>query len=827
MTVHEPQGAHDRARPNHVDALAAENARLREIALRDDLTGLANRRAFIARLDEEIARARRYGSSFSVLLLDLDGLKDINDTFGHPAGDAALRHFGAQLARAARAGDLVARVAGDEFSVIAVHGDPEESAGFATRFAEVAAHVDFADPASGRGIVLSAATGAATFDPSIPTARDLISLADQQLNAAKRQMSELEPARAAGKFVPRGRRSAAEEVRALLAMARDVAGASDPEEMLRRAASEAARLVDVEIALAGLVGADGRVQYREVWADGAWTPWSRSFGPGERLTGSVLADGQGRIVNDGSGTVPGSGEPLLSPALAVPIHAADGAVMGVLVLASRRSGRPFIAHDLTIAQAFADLAATVVERARALAASEAARTYLRTVIDMVNDAILVADPRTVRIVDANPTAERLLGYTTDVLRGMHAAELVQVEDWPLVRAMGGRVVSGASTHERGVIRQRRQDGSSVTVELSLSRMDAPGGPLVIGVAYDLSERLRAEDELRRSRDHLRNLMDNASDAILVVDPALNAIIDANNAALEMTGYTREELHTLTSARLRAPGSDAGPTMSELALAAGGRPVQVRRRYRRRDGSTYPVEGSAALVDSPMGRVVLIILRDVSEREAAEARNAALLAALQDSAAQLRRLQGVAADITGDLDLDALLERITGAAADALGSHHNALMLLDEEAGELVTVATAGLPAKYAAERRRVPVGPNARTSGRAAHFRSVVITEDVRLDPTWAAHRQNAEAAGLYAVWAVPLIGRQGRLLGTFTSYRPRPGRPTDEQIELAKMYAAYAAVAIENAHAYADANARRRRAEALLRRRRPRARRGGPQRSP
>lgn len=81
--------------------------------MRDELTGLANRRAFLERLGDEIARSRRHGAAFSLVLLDLDGLKDLNDTFGHQAGDGALRAFGRALADAVRAEDLVARIGGD------------------------------------------------------------------------------------------------------------------------------------------------------------------------------------------------------------------------------------------------------------------------------------------------------------------------------------------------------------------------------------------------------------------------------------------------------------------------------------------------------------------------------------------------------------------------------------------------------------------------------------------------------------------------------------------------------------------------------------------
>lgn len=479
--------------------IEAENVRLRRLALHDELSGLANRRAFLVRLEEEVARAQRYGGTFSLLLLDLDGLKDINDTFGHQTGDNALRHMAERLAAGARTGDLVARVGGDEFAMIAIHGHPDEGAGFAERIAALTTPASFRDPDTGHEIMLSAAAGIATFTPEYATAREFFGRADQNLNEAKHAGGLMASPVAAGGYVPRGRRSAADDLRALLAMARDVVAVSEPAEMLRRAASEAARLIDVQFAVAGLTGADGRVHYDGYWDSGTWQPYAADFGAGEHLTGWVLCERTGRIVNaDDSAPVPAADAPLVSPALAAPIRGGDGSVIGVLVLAGRRVGRPFTEHDLAIVQAFADLAASAVERSRALAASEAARTYLRS------------------------------------------------------------------------------------------------------------------------------LMENASDAILVVDPRTATVIDANRAAEQMTGYSRDELLRLSSAELRAPESQPGPSLGRMAYEAG-RPIKIQRRYRRRDGTTYSVEGSAAPVDSPLGPVVMIVLRDMTEREAADAEHEALLA----------------------------------------------------------------------------------------------------------------------------------------------------------------------------------------------------------
>ena len=106
----------------NAEALAVElkdaNHKLRELAIRDELTGLYNHRYFQDKLENELTRCKRYEHPLSLLLLDLDYFKKVNDTYGHPAGDHVLREVGATLSKLVRASDTVARYGGEEFAII-------------------------------------------------------------------------------------------------------------------------------------------------------------------------------------------------------------------------------------------------------------------------------------------------------------------------------------------------------------------------------------------------------------------------------------------------------------------------------------------------------------------------------------------------------------------------------------------------------------------------------------------------------------------------------------------------------------------------------------
>ena len=101
-----------------VTELRAVQAELTALALRDPLTGLANRRLFNELFEAGLARAERTGDPLAVAYLDLDGLKHINDTFGHDAGDIVLRETARRLLSIVRGADGVARLGGDEFVVL-------------------------------------------------------------------------------------------------------------------------------------------------------------------------------------------------------------------------------------------------------------------------------------------------------------------------------------------------------------------------------------------------------------------------------------------------------------------------------------------------------------------------------------------------------------------------------------------------------------------------------------------------------------------------------------------------------------------------------------
>jgi diguanylate cyclase (GGDEF)-like protein len=169
-----------------ITARRALEEQLLELARADSLTGLQNRSAFEEALDQEWHRATRSGSSFGVLIVDMDFFKQFDDHLGHRAGDDCLRQVANILLRNRRASDVVARIGGEEFALIL----PETDARGARFVAEAIRMGLVADgtphPKSPHDIV-TASVGIATFDAREPLSTpDLLQAADRAMYEAKR-----------------------------------------------------------------------------------------------------------------------------------------------------------------------------------------------------------------------------------------------------------------------------------------------------------------------------------------------------------------------------------------------------------------------------------------------------------------------------------------------------------------------------------------------------------------------------------------------------------------------------------------------------------------
>jgi diguanylate cyclase (GGDEF)-like protein len=162
--------------------VARLHEQLKELAATDALTGLANRRSFLDRLTVEMARLRRTGGYLSIAILDLNGLKAINDTHGHAVGDGALVQVAQMLTRSIRVSDLASRFGGDEFTLLL----PDTTYAQAAEILDRIGITEVSVP-NGRGgeLSLTFSWGLATWPDDGPDAESLLQVADSRLYTMK------------------------------------------------------------------------------------------------------------------------------------------------------------------------------------------------------------------------------------------------------------------------------------------------------------------------------------------------------------------------------------------------------------------------------------------------------------------------------------------------------------------------------------------------------------------------------------------------------------------------------------------------------------------
>lgn len=182
-----------------LEAEVTERKRLEALARHqaghDALTGLPNRLLFMDRVEQAVLRARRQGRRFSLLYIDLDGFKPINDEYGHPAGDLALKQIAGRLRAFMRQSDTCARIGGDEFAVVLDGAEAADALRLGERLCAAIGEPFSVDPdgAAGPQVRLGASIGVATFpehadpDASSPNLIELlIHAADEAMYQAKR-----------------------------------------------------------------------------------------------------------------------------------------------------------------------------------------------------------------------------------------------------------------------------------------------------------------------------------------------------------------------------------------------------------------------------------------------------------------------------------------------------------------------------------------------------------------------------------------------------------------------------------------------------------------
>ncbi|MCW5851466.1 MAG: PAS domain S-box protein [Anaerolineae bacterium] len=338
----------------------------------------------------------------------------------------------------------------------------------------------------------------------------------------------------------------------------------------------------------------------------------------------VVAQGQPVLLSDTrpDSSIAASPEPRMAAYAGVPLLATQGDRLGVLSVADHQP-RAWTADDLALLQ---DLAASIsahLERQTLMGALQAAQqeteaarhalkrseTRFAKTFSLSPLILTITSAADGRLIDVNATFERLTGYTREEALGRTPVEL---DLWlnPVDREQGLQALRNNQSISNVEAEFRMRNGQVMTALCSAEVIEIDGQPCVLTVLNDISERKRAEDILQR----YQLLSERARDIVLFVRRD-GHIIEANQAAIEAYGYDRDTLLSLSIYDLRAPVTSV--EIEAQMARADGSGILFETVHRRRDGSTFPVEVSSIGADMGGERVLLSILRDITDRKRLE------------------------------------------------------------------------------------------------------------------------------------------------------------------------------------------------------------------
>lgn len=238
----------------------------------------------------------------------------------------------------------------------------------------------------------------------------------------------------------------------------------------------------------------------------------------------------------------------------------------------------------------------------------------RQLVECAPDAYIVSDPTTTLILDVNQAACASLGYARSELLRLSVPDISPELDHSAVRRIWDDVRKGEPISFETTL--RRKDGTTFPVEIRVGVTGSGPGRLMLGLARDITERKRAETELRASEKRYRNLVEHAPDAFFVVNPDDGSILDVNEVACRWLDYTRDEL-----LRLKVMDIDNGAGLGSLQAlwseVQSGNVKLLETQATRRDGSEFPIELRAGRTDHDGHLAMHVLVRDLSTQRRAE------------------------------------------------------------------------------------------------------------------------------------------------------------------------------------------------------------------
>ncbi|MCE5250814.1 PAS domain S-box protein, partial [bacterium] len=296
------------------------------------------------------------------------------------------------------------------------------------------------------------------------------------------------------------------------------------------------------------------------------------------------------------------------------LHIPGGKTIGVLALFARH---PILPAEDSMLEGLGSAVAMVIQQAVAEEAVMQSEARYRILFENAGEGILIADIQTKAFIYANPAISNILGYSTEELLGMHLEDIHPKEDLEHVISVFMAQARGEITLAQ--LQCLRKNGEIVYANITTTKSLIDGRECNIGFFTDVTEKKRAEEELRISEEKLQSVFNSSPDAITVLD--LNGTIrDCNPATVKMHGFSsKEELVGKSAFDLAAPGERQEAMAVLKEMLDKGFQESVEYLLVTKDGREFPGEVSAGVIHDSSGnpQSIVVLSKDVTERKKAQ------------------------------------------------------------------------------------------------------------------------------------------------------------------------------------------------------------------
>ncbi|HLM61488.1 MAG TPA: PAS domain S-box protein, partial [Pyrinomonadaceae bacterium] len=396
----------------------------------------------------------------------------------------------------------------------------------------------------------------------------------------------------------------------------------------------------------------------------------------------------------------------------------------------------------------------------------------RTLVEQASDGIHTYDTEG-NFIEINTKFCEMLGYTPAELSQLNVKDLLPAEDLIADPIRFDELSAGKTLlRER---RLRRKDGTLLPVEIS-GKMVQDG--VLQAIIRDVTNRKNAEERLKQNEQWLRNIFEASHDGILVEEN--ETITYVNKAYIQMFGYddAQELIGQPVSIIISAGDVERLKEFGKRRLRGEKPLAKYEFKGKRKDGTSIDVEASVSISNVAGHTYITSMIRDITERKRME-----MLIEAQKKSLEM---------VVKGAPLEQILIYLTQVVEQqAEGDVAASILLLDEQ-GCLRNGASPNLSEDYLRAIDGIKADVNVGTCSAAAASREVVITPDIAADPKWQGLSHLPMKLELKAAWTIPIIARDGNVLGTFGTYFRQRREPTAIERQVVEILGRTAALAIE-----------------------------------